>query len=314
MGLRIYMKLSSEEITVGDEMSLRMVTANKRFLFMGSQTATLAVRYVNEDIKKGMYKSVDSAAMNNTKSGVSEIPLKPEHCGMMEINMKHVKIQDLIGILSIKKYFKGNNEAFVMPRLMYSERLHSVGELEHKKQEITGEDTDVVDLREFRAGDHLNHIHWNLSLRTDDEIIVRQLGDTKVSRKVIIVDLTMEKNDSCLDLLDRIYTFTYSLGNLYLENGYAGVILVWNEQKQCAENYEFDDADGLSFAVKKLFGIKVGDKSGEPLMSEFVRQDIYEKKGAVFVTVQTVYSEVAEVLNVAENDMQKLLDDMWERV
>jgi hypothetical protein len=220
----------------------------------------------------------------------------------------------LIGILSVKKYFNGNNEAFVMPRLLYSERFYSAGEMEHKKQEITGEDTDVVDLREFRAGDHLNHIHWNLSLRTDDEIIVRQLGDTKVSRKVILVDLTLEKNDSCLDLLDKIYTFTYSLGNLYLENGYTGVILVWDKKKQCAENYEFDDADGLRLAVKKLFCVQVGDRSGEPLMSEFVRQDIYEKKGAVFVTVQDVYSEVAEVVNVADNDMQKLLDDMWERV
>jgi uncharacterized protein (DUF58 family) len=320
-GLRIYMNLSNEMITVGDKVSLRMVMANKRFVFMGNQVATLAVHYVNEEVKKGIYQQVDSAVMRtNTKMALAgkskyeEIPLEFGHCGMVELHMKNVKIQDLIGILSVKKYFDGNNNAFVMPKLLYSSKLRSVGEIEHKKTEIIGEDTDVVDLRDFMAGDHLNHIHWNLSLRTEDDIIVRQLGDTKVSRKVILVDMTVEKGENCLDMLDKIYTFTYSLGNLYLENGYSGVILVWNEKDLCTENYEFDDADGLFEALKRLFSLKVSDKAGEPLMSEFVRQDIYEKKGAAFVTVQTVYSEVAEVFNVAENDMQKMLDDLWERV
>ena len=61
---------------------------------------------------------------------------------------------------------------------------------EYRYSAVADDDSDILDLRAFRPGDNLNHIHWNLSLRTDD-LIVRQYGEQIDVKKVILVDLSI---------------------------------------------------------------------------------------------------------------------------
>lgn len=76
------------------------------------------------------------------------------------------------------KNFRGSCQLAVLPEPVLSTRVRTGMEKqqEYRYSAVADDDSDITDLRAFRPGDNLNHIHWNLSLRTDD-LIVRQYGE-----------------------------------------------------------------------------------------------------------------------------------------
>lgn len=87
-------------------------------------------------------------------------------------------MQDYLGLIGTQKNFRGSCQLAVLPEPVLSTRVRTGMEKqqEYRYSAVADDDSDILDLRAFRPGDNLNHIHWNLSLRTDD-LIVRQYGE-----------------------------------------------------------------------------------------------------------------------------------------
>ena len=56
------------------------------------------------------------------------------------------------------------------------------------------DNTEVIDLRPYRQGDAINHIHWNLSTIGDD-YIVKQYGSSIESKNIIVADIIPVENE-----------------------------------------------------------------------------------------------------------------------
>lgn len=96
----------------------------------------------------------------------------PKYCGKIEIQMRKVVCYDALGILGITKRPKEKLFATVMPKvypvnLIVSNRTKWFPvDGESYAQDRGGEDSaEIYDVREYRAGDRMQKVHWKLSAR-----------------------------------------------------------------------------------------------------------------------------------------------------
>ena len=136
--------------------------------------------------------------------------------------------QDSFGLThtTVVLSFRGSCQLAVLPEPVLSTRIRTGMEKqqEYRYSAVADDDSDILDLRAFRPGDNLNHIHWNLSLRTDD-LIVRQYGEQIDVKKVILVDLSILNTAQYRSRMDAVYTAVASIANLYVENEVNTLIL-----------------------------------------------------------------------------------------
>lgn len=311
-GLKMYITLPQKVVSLKDKAVVKIKAVNKRFVFAGKQVFTVGMHYSNTQKSAQELSEITGISGNMQMASIS---FEPVHCGIVKVSIQRVFLQDYLGLFRAKRRFTGSCQMIVMPELVWSSHVKPYME---RKQEyryigIADDDTDVVDLREFMPGDNLNHIHWNLSLRTD-ELIVRQYGELISAKNVILVDLTKGKEENFRDILDLIYTAVYSIANLYIENEMKTVLIAWNEDSQCAESFEFDNAQGMTEAMVQLMKIPCSSKAGEYVVSEFVRQSIYPQEGAVLVTATDYDSRILETINVTKHKLQETINSLWEKI
>lgn len=311
-GLKMYISLPQRVVSLHEEADVKIKAVNKRFAFAGKQIFTVGMHYSNTH-KSARELSEITGISNDIQ--MSLVSFEPVHCGIVEISIQRVFLWDYIGLFRAKRNFTGSCQMIVMPELVWSSRVKPYMERKQEYQYTGGadDDTDVVDLREFMPGDNLNHIHWNLSLRTE-ELIVRQYGKLISVENVILVDLTQRKEENFRDILDSIYTAVYSIANLFIENEINTVIIAWNEAKQCAESFEFGNSQGLTEAMMKLMEIECSSKAGEYAVSEFIKQNMYSQERAVFITAADYDSKILETINVTRTDLQETINSLWEKI
>ena len=95
----------------------------------------------------------------------------PKYCGKVEIQMRKIVCYDALGILGItkrpkEKLFDCDAESISgEPNCEQSNKMVSGGG-ESYAQDRGGEDSaEIYDVREYRAGDRMQKVHWKLSAR-----------------------------------------------------------------------------------------------------------------------------------------------------
>lgn len=120
--------------------------------------------------------------------------VRSEYCGRMNFYINKVRIWDLFGIVSRKLKCKGAVQLSILPD------LYEFGiELQQPKV-WTGNDTDeyekgfgekdpaeVLEIRDFRAGDSLQSVHWKLSAKAD-QLMVREFGTPVEYQMIVLLD------------------------------------------------------------------------------------------------------------------------------
>ena len=168
-------------------------------------------------------------------------------------------------------------------------------------------------MRSFRPGDNLNHIHWNLSLRTDD-LIVRQYGEQIDVKKVILVDLSILNTAQYRSRMDAVYTAVASIANLYVENEVNTLILAWNGQKQSVEYLEVHNRTELNRAMIRLMQIPCSSRAGEHAAAVYLKDIEAQGQQALFVTAGSYENNKVRIVNVEKIQLQELIDELWEKI
>ena len=99
----------------------------------------------------------------------------PEYAGNYEFGLKKIKIYDLTGIFCITKKVGRSCNVMIFPELIsvgvhVSEHTRNFfGEADVYDDFHPGDDpSEIFGVREFRAGDKMQSIHWKLSAKSDD--------------------------------------------------------------------------------------------------------------------------------------------------
>lgn len=144
-----------------------------------------------------------------------------QHCGLVETEIKWLKVYDYLSLCSLKKYLGQKMTLAVFPK---ERALHlafeSFGGAEtvqmeqqtwQKTKNIYGEFSQN---REYRPGDPTRYIHWNLSARTD-QIWVREYGQERDFQVNLLLELDLY-DPLIPDIVERMDAFYELLSAMLL--------------------------------------------------------------------------------------------------
>lgn len=122
-----------------------------------------------------------------------------DYCGAIAFCLEEVSVWDYLGIFGHCVKRTGQvQEVSVIPGMSKEGKLPRTG-----RQSLESEDADaggnqagddpseIYDIREFRQGDTIHRIHWNMSAKMD-EMLVRDFGDLKEQMTLLLLDLQSE--------------------------------------------------------------------------------------------------------------------------
>ena len=203
-GLKLYLNIPQKEVHPGQLVTVCIKAVNRHVIFLGKQQFQIGVAYLNTP---GNEKEMLQCDGVTEKVQQTMAEFSPKHCGIAQIDIEKVFLQDYLGLIGTQKNFRGSCQLAVLPEPVLSTRVRTGMEKqqEYRYSAVADDDSDILDLRAFRPGDNLNHIHWNLSLRTDD-LIVRQYGEQIDVKKVILVDLSILNTAQYRSRMDAVYT------------------------------------------------------------------------------------------------------------
>lgn len=220
----------------------------------------------------------------------------------MEVTIKSFVIYDFM-IFKGKRKINRTKSIAVFPELAYaSEDKRSEAEYryygasdEYEFSYEPEDNTEVIDLRQYRQGDAINHIHWNLST-AGDEYIVRQYGSAIKQENIIIADIICVNNEKERFVLDDIYSALYSAGNVYAENGISASYAVWDDKAQEVLLYSFYDEDSLCEAVCRLMRIE-GCNNGAANVIAALKGHDYQTEYKITVITTDGFTGINDIQN-----------------
>ena len=144
------------------------------------------------------------------------VSFTPKHCGYIDISSARASVYDIIGLTCIFKKIQFKDRITVLPKAYpfssETERSFSYNaEGDTFSQIRSGDDpSEIFELREYRSGDSLNHIHWKLSSR-GEKFIVKELSKPISSKILILCDTgscrTASDTDKLFDLTATLSSF-----------------------------------------------------------------------------------------------------------
>lgn len=144
-----------------------------------------------------------------------------QHYGVVGISIDKIKIYDYLKLFAFKIPFKYENEIYILPQNNSS--VMDMSSLKTDDDEGIGDmiaasfdnaRENVIELREYRQGDHIKNIHWKLSARMD-ELMVKEY-DTLISTKLLLfIDGINTDDRDCW--IERIFFICRSLGQEVME-------------------------------------------------------------------------------------------------
>lgn len=149
--------------------------------------------------------------------------------GSYRIALKAIRIYDGLGFFYIKKRIKQETELCVLPEPVQlnvtvgQASRHFIGESDVYDENQGGDDpSEVFQIREFRAGDKIQSIHWKLSVKAD-EWMVKENSQPLGCPVVLFADMAKTEPETA----DMFLRVLYSISLVLVEQKCAHY-LVWD--------------------------------------------------------------------------------------
>lgn len=195
---------------------IRLYAENKSLIPVNRFRVILKTGYAND--KKYIKRKFNGSALgkNSNADNVSEFYVTAPYCGVINIDLKKIKVYDNLAMFSSSKRVKGQAKLLVFP---VPKEMNIVmpffGSYENTPvtetiSEKTGDDHSEIKLiREYRQGDLYRHIHHNYSAKTDS-IWVKEYNKENDLIFDLIIDTSSEK-PLTQDIYDAVFEIVYSL-------------------------------------------------------------------------------------------------------
>lgn len=154
------------------------------------------------------------------------LSLIPDHCGVVEFQIKSIKITDFLGFSFLFRKIGFADKIIVLPNAFpmngsLENGIVSGSESNTFSAVKSGDDpSEIFQLREYRDGDRHNRIHWKLSSRSDS-FIVKELSQPVNSKILILCDFS-----ECVGAVqtDMIFDMAMTLSSFFIRNGTAHTV------------------------------------------------------------------------------------------
>lgn len=222
--LRISVSSDNAVSERGKAASVRVILHNRSLLPIAACKISLKYRcvYTSEVSAKSADEkySITIPVKQRTAETVS-LTLTPDHCGVVELYIKSIKITDFLGFSFLFRKIGFADRIIVLPNAFPMDGSLESGIVSGSESNIfsavkPGDDpSEIFQLREYRDGDRHNRIHWKLSSRSES-FIVKELSQPVNSKILILCDFS-----GCGDahLSDMIFDIAMTLSSFFIRNG-----------------------------------------------------------------------------------------------
>lgn len=183
------------------------------------------------------------------------------HLGRYEAGIDHIVLYDLLGLFTARIENETRRSVVVRPRLFdfYQPEVDEVSDDESNNalKAIADDSTDYSSVREYRYGDPLKTIHWNLSARSADGTMYTRLFETYVAPTLCIVMDSFSASDDSEELMalfDGIVESAASLSHFARAQGIECTISYLDRDFEPASAClaSADDADELVLDMRRI--------------------------------------------------------------
>lgn len=177
--------------------------------------AKLEVTYQNQFYEEKNRETIIFSLQGKQQGAVIK-KMYSNHCGGIVVRAETVKVYDLLKLFGWKKKVKQEETVAVLPSISTLEgsvSAESAAMMEsetYSKNESGDDPTEVFDIREYREGDRLQRIHWNLSLK-QDVYMVKEFSLPNNQYVLIVAELYRDGDmDTMLETLVSVSYFLLS--------------------------------------------------------------------------------------------------------
>lgn len=170
-----------------------------------------------------------------------------ERRGMLKMDRYIVRTRYPFGLLEKGQRFESEDEMLVFPQLLERRLLLAQGATRGEEQagHRAGHGTEVLGLREHRAGDEARSVHWRRSAALD-RLIVRENARDAKGRVAILIDRVIDQDaedaQARLDAFEQAIREAATLVRDAIDAGLSVQILTQGLKSQLAESPAGRDA------------------------------------------------------------------------
>ncbi|MEE1304609.1 MAG: DUF58 domain-containing protein [Agathobacter sp.] len=156
----------------------------------------------------GKDKSVFHLSVPSKKKVTYNIPVDSYFCGRIDISICKVELQDWLGVIKFKQKTSASKSYYKFPDKADMPVYELVADKEADDalsyRHIKGNDvSEILQIRDYVPGDNVKSIHWKLSARKQEGLIVKELDTPNDNSILIFFDYSNseEENKSILEIV-----------------------------------------------------------------------------------------------------------------
>lgn len=148
-----------------------------------------------------------------------------EFCGVYEAKIRNLRIWDHLGVFCVKSPVTDHARTlYILPPSAGEQvfeglpgREEAEGEQAEFRRGVSSVDTS--DIRTYRVGDSLRHIHWKLTAKLD-ELLVREMGEPQERMTRLYLNLQHRERELSRETWDHFVDRVAALSRMMLSGGY----------------------------------------------------------------------------------------------
>lgn len=178
--------------------------------------------------------------------------------GNYEIYLQKLRIYDITGVLAWNVRIKRQGIIQVMPELhdvpvrLTQATKNFYGEADVYDENMPGHDnSELFQVREYRAGDRLQNMHWKLTAK-QDELIVKEYSLPKACPVILFLSYRPKKKKQLLSYLETVASLSFSI----MDAGCPHYVVWYDSAEQDVLRIRVDDEESLFYMIGVLMKLR----------------------------------------------------------
>lgn len=243
----------------GSEVPVKVTLINKGLFSLARSKARVAVYDTLRGKKEWYWFKLPAAARGEN---VFIRNMRFSRIGSYELIVKKLRVYDMTGLLHMDMRSVSKGRIRIMPKLnevsvRLSERTRNFyGESDIYDDENSGHDnSELFGVREYRAGDRLQNVHWKLSVKQED-IMVKEHALPKACPVVFFLEYNPGKKDvrqhTMIPYMEAAVSISFSL----MSAGCPHYVVWYDGAESDIKRLRVDDEESLFIFIDTLMKVK----------------------------------------------------------
>ena len=238
----------------GRESLVKLIITNHCFLPVNRMRAMITVNDVMRGRKK-RYLMTLPAVPKGESEYIRSVSFSGT--GNYEITLRKLRIYDITGILFMNIPVKKQGAVQVMPELhdvpvrLTQATKNFYGEADVYDENQPGHDkSELFQVREYRAGDRLQNVHWKLTAK-QDELIVKEYSLPKACPVILFLSYRPGKKKQQLRYLELVSSLSFSI----MDAGCPHYVVWYDGATADVMRIRVDDEESLFYMIGVLMRV-----------------------------------------------------------